>query len=182
MTENWESIRRCVELGVPFKDVSDKFGVTETALRKQASRNKWLVPNRLEKLKQEAALRLETGECQSGVLSEISHAPPQNTSPNVPELVGVTLAQIGDQLRHVVAGKALSALKKADLSSLPINNWQDAKIAAEVGLKAAGLDNASGPSVNVLFGGTGFGSDPSPLIEIDAANFTSQADSDTEIL
>ena len=180
MTEHWESIRRCAELGVPAKAIAEKFGVTTEAMRKRADRENWLIPSRLDKLKS----KLAVGEDAAALSADCPKTPekPSSDVPNVQEFAVGTLAQIGDQLRHVVAGKALSALKKADLSSLPINNWQDAKIAAEVGLKAAGLDNASGPSVNVLFGGTGFGSDPSPLIEIEAAESPNHRDEETDLL
>lgn len=156
-------------------EVAARFGVEPTAIRQRAKREGWLVPSRVSALKatQDRSLAVSRGVID-----------PDNPTKSIKavDIVTESLDSIGTQLRHVVASKALSALRKADLASLPIDTWQDAKIAAEVGLKAAGLDNASGPSVNVLFGGTGFGSDPSPLIEIDAANFTSPADSDTEIL
>ena len=157
-------------------DVGLRFGVDANAIRQRAKREGWLVPSRVTSLKvtQDKNVALSRGVMP---LHENGQKPVTAV-----DVVTESLDSIGTQLRHVVASKALIALKRADLASLPIDTWQDAKVAAEVGLKAAGLDNASGPSVNVLFGGTGFGSDPSPLIEIDATNFTSQEDSDTEIL
>ena len=72
---------------------------------------------------------------------------------------------MGAELKTVTLSKALHAIKRADLASLPIDSWQDAKIAFEVGLKAAGLDQQAGPTVSVLISSA----DSAPLIEIDAA-------------
>lgn len=74
---------------------------------------------------------------------------------------------MGAQLQTTVLSKTLQALRKADLASLPINSWQDAKLATEVGLKVAGLESNQGPAVSLVFTGTG---DLPPLVEIDAVS------------
>jgi hypothetical protein len=81
-------------------------------------------------------------------------------------LVTDTIASMGQELKTVTLQKTLAAIKRTDLASLPIDSWQDAKTAFEIGLKAAGLDQQAGPSVSVIVSGT---PDNAPLIEIDAA-------------
>ena len=183
---DWTEVRRAAELGVPMREVGERFGIEHAAVRQRCKRENWLIPNKIEALREkQVQTRL------SRTLSQPVTKPPLNANesqqevtvtPTAALVAAESLDSIGTQLRHVVASKALSALRKADLASLPIDTWQDAKIAAEVGLKAAGLDNTSGPSVNVLFGGTGFGSDPSPLIEIDAAESPNHRDGETDSL
>lgn len=182
---DWTEVRRAAELGVPMREVGERFGIDYAAVRQRCKRENWLIPDKVQALLEKQRQVQRLSHMSPGVTktplnaTELQEA--VTVTPTAALVAAESLDSIGTQLRHVVASKALIALKRADLASLPIDTWQDAKIAAEVGLKAAGLDSASGPSVNVLFGGTGFGSDPSPLIEIDAANFTSPADSDTEI-
>jgi hypothetical protein len=72
---------------------------------------------------------------------------------------------MGAELKTVTLQKTLAAIKRADLSSLPIDSWQDAKTAFDVGLRAAGLDSQAGPAVSVIVSGA---PDSAPLIEIDA--------------
>ena len=85
----------------------------------------------------------------------------------VPEkITAETLAAMGQELKITTLSKALTAIKRADLASLPIDSWQDAKTAFDIGLKAAGLDQQSGPSVSVIVSGT---PESAPLIEIDAS-------------
>jgi hypothetical protein len=98
------------------------------------------------------------------VVSGSVQSPPSKES-LVPEIVSGTLAEMGADLQTTVMRGTLAAIKRANLASLPIESWGDAKTAVEVGLKVSGLESqASGPSLNVLFA-----SAPAPAIEIDAS-------------
>lgn len=187
---DWTEVRRAAELGVPMREVGERFGIDYAAVRQRCKRENWLIPDKVQALLEKQRQVQRLSHVSPGVTKTPLNATELQeavtvTAPVTPTAALVaaeSLDSIGTQLRHVVASKALSALRKADLASLPIDTWQDAKVAAEVGLKAAGLDNASGPSVNVLFGGTGFGSDPSPPIEIDAAESLNHRDGETDLL
>lgn len=86
---------------------------------------------------------------------------------STPEKITVeTLAGMGQELKITTLQKTLQAIKRADLASLPIDSWSDAKTAFEIGLKAAGLDSQAGPAVSVIVSGS---PDSAPLVEIDAA-------------
>jgi hypothetical protein len=159
---DWQSIRRCVELGVPPKSAAEKFGVGYDALRQRACREKWLTPARLDAIR--------SAQAPAPAPATMSQAPApasqSDSSPVALSLVTDTIASMGAELKTITLQKTLAAIKRADLASLPIDSWSDAKTAFEVGLKAAGLDQQAGPSVSVIVSGT---PDNAPLIEIDAA-------------
>ena len=141
---DWQSIRRCVELGVPLKDAAEKFKVTYEAIKKRGQREAWMTPAKIEQLR--------------------ADVPPPSPAMIPPAIIAGTIAEMGAELKTVTLQKTLAAIKRADLASLPIDSWQDAKTAFEVGLKAAGLDQQTGPAVSVIVSS----SDSAPLIEIDA--------------
>ena len=142
---DWQSIRRCVELGVPLKDAAEKFNVTYEAVKKRNQRESWITPAKIEHLR--------------------ADVPPSSPTAISPAIVAGTIAEMGAELKTVTLSKALTAIKRADLASLPIDSWSDAKTAFEIGLKAAGLDSQAGPAVSVIVSSA----DSAPLIEIDAA-------------
>ncbi len=146
---DWQSIRRCAELGVPLKTVAEKFGVNYEAVKKRNQRENWLTPAKLEEVRAQKLAKV-----------------PQPSPDSAPlDVVTGTVAEMGQELQTTVLSKTLAALKRANLAALPIESWGDAKTAVEVGLKVSGLEaQASGPSLNVLFTGA-----PSPLVEIDPA-------------
>jgi hypothetical protein len=145
---DWQSIRRCAELGVPLKTVAEKFGVNYEAVKKRNQRENWLTPAKLD-------------EVRAQKLAQV----PQSSPDSAPlDVVTGTVAEMGQELQTTVLSKTLAALKRANLAALPIESWGDAKTAVEVGLKVSGLESqAQGPSLNVLFTGA-----TAPLVEIDA--------------
>jgi hypothetical protein len=163
---DWLSIRRCAELGVPLKTLAEKFGVTWEAVRKRNQRENWLTPSKLAEIRAEKT---------AAVTPKSQATPPA-------ELVTGTIAEMGQELQTTVLSKTLAALRKADFASLPIASWQDAKTAVDVGLKAAGLDSAQVPAVNIMLNA---GNSPD-LVEIEALESvprgTIQAQEDADIL
>jgi len=145
---DWQSIRRCAELGVPLKTVAAKFNVNYEAVKKRNQRENWLTPTKLEEVRAQKLAKV-----------------PQSSPDSAPlDMVTGTIAEMGAELQTTVLSKTLAAIKRADLAGLPIDSWSDAKTAVEVGLKVSGLEaQAGGPSLNVLFTGA-----PAPSIEIDA--------------
>lgn len=145
---DWESARRAAETGAPLRAVAESFGASFDAVRQRSLREKWLIPSRVESLRRE----------QKAHMSQSVATPPAG------EVSAATLAAMGGELKITTLQKTLAAIKRADLSSLPIDSWQDAKTAFEVGLKAAGLDQQAGPAVSVIVSSA----DSAPLVEIDA--------------
>lgn len=170
---DWESARRAAETGAPLRLVAERYGAEYEAVRKRSQRERWLIPSRVETLREkQRQFLIEQGKKEG--LSQTVPQPPKETSSQLAETQGTppapeqvtaeSLAVMGQSLRSTVLQKTLAALKRADLASLPIDSWSDAKTAVEVGLKASGLEAAAGqgPSVNVLFS-----SAAPPVIEID---------------
>jgi hypothetical protein len=147
---DWESARRAAETGAPLRAVAESYGVDIEAIRKRSLREKWLIPSRVETLREKQ---------REAIMSHHVQSTPE-------KITAESLAAMGHELKITTLSKTLHAIKRADLSSLPIDSWQDAKTAFDVGLKAAGLDQQAGPSVSVIVSGT---PDNAPLIEIDAA-------------
>ncbi len=158
---DWQSIRRCVELGVPPKNAAEKFGVSYDAIRQRACREQWLTPARLDAIRAAQA----PAPAPAAMSQAPAHTSQSDSSPGAVSLVTDTIAAMGQELKTVTLSKALTAIKRADLASLPIDSWSDAKTAFEIGLKAAGLDSQAGPAVSVLISSA----DSAPLVEIDAA-------------
>jgi hypothetical protein len=147
---DWESARRAAETGAPLRVVAESFGASFDAVRQRSLRERWLIPSRVETLRREQKARVSQSVAASPA-GEVSAA---------------TLAAMGQELKITTLQKTLHAIKRTDLASLPIDSWQDAKTAFDIGLKAAGMDSPSGPSVSVIVSGA---PDSAPLIEIDAA-------------
>jgi len=159
---DWPELRRAAETGVPLRTVAEKFGASFDAVRQRALREKWLIPSRVEALREQQRMtRLSqavTNPQEKGTTSHASLATAEQVNAE-------SLVSMGETLRHTVLSKTLAALKRANLASLPIDSWSDAKTAVEVGLKVSGLESqAQGPSLNVLFTGA-----TAPIVEIDAS-------------
>ena len=163
---DWVSIRRCAELGVPLKTLAEKFGVNYEAVKKRNQREDWLTPAKIEEARAQ----------------KLASVPPPSLKDDSAAVVKGTIAEMGQELQTTVLSKTLAALRKADLASLPIASWQDAKTAVDVGLKAAGLDSAAAPAVSIMLNA---GNSPE-LVEIDARESaprgTIQAQEEADIL
>ena len=133
----WEDIRRTVEAGVPMGDASKKYGVKYDTLKKRAQRERWLTDSRI-KSAIEARKSKKTG---TGI---VPHPSPES-------VISDSLEGMGTELRQSALAIARSALMSlAKTGTLPIESWQDAKLATEIGLKAAGLDSSNAPPVQIL--------------------------------
>ena len=157
---DWSEIRSACEAGLGLSEAARKWGIDSAAVRMRAMREKWIHPAKVAKLAEKFK------EQKQAALPAVTNASQQGAPLTAATAVTESIAELGAQLQTTVLSKTLQALRKADLASLPINSWQDAKLATEVGLKVAGLESAgAGPSVNVVFTGTG---DLPPLVEIEA--------------
>jgi len=156
---DWIEIRRACEAGMGLSEAARKWGVDSAAVRQRSKRENWIHPVKVAKLAEQ--FRQQKLEMSPTV----TNTPEKTLSPTAQEAVTESVAEMGSQLKSVVMRGTLAALKRANLSALPIESWGDAKTAVEVGLKVSGLEaQAAGPSLNVLFTGA-----TAPLIEIDAS-------------
>jgi hypothetical protein len=171
---DWEEARRAAETGAPIAFVAEKFGVSFEAVKKRSQRENWLLPCRVEALREKQRAYVLEQAKKEGLSPTVPNLPKEGplvspemkgTSQQAAPVTAESLAIMGESLRSTVLQKTLAALRKARLEDLPIESWGDAKTAVEVGLKVSGLESqAQGPSLNVLFA-----SAPAPAIEIDAS-------------
>lgn len=185
---DWEEARRAAETGAPLRFVAEKFGASFDAVRQRSLREKWLIPSRVEALREKqraAVLQMSKGAPMSQPVATPSKDSPAPvavspaTTPAAGPVTAESLAVMGQDLQATVLSKTLAALKKANLADLPINSWQDAKLATEVGLKVAGLESQAGPAVSLVFTGTG---DLPPLVEIEAVSRPIETGNEQDLL
>ena len=138
--ERWIEIRRAVEAGMTQKEASDVFKISYEAIKKRAQREEWLTENRIKEAK----------EAKIASLVPDKSLAPQNALQAVVE--SFESHRSGTLLNLAkLAGKGI---ERAVAANLEIENWQDAKIAADIALKLHGVGN-EGVQVNVLVGGDG---------------------------
>lgn len=133
---DWPTVRSSVEAGASYAKCAEVFGIKETAIRKRASLDKWLVPSRVRGI--------------------VSRAPVRRVSQEVSQTLGERAVaeswqERAESHRVLVFGKAADALRAAVPPAL--RTWRDFEIADRVARKAAGLEESGAPEVNVMFQG-----------------------------
>jgi len=120
-----------------MKEAAEKFSVKYDTLKKRAQRERWLTDSRIKS----AIVARKQAKVSAGV---IPHPSPES-------VLSENLEEMGTELRQSALAIARSALMSlAKTGTLPIESWQDAKLATEIGLKAAGLDQNNAPPVQIL--------------------------------
>lgn len=122
--ERWQEIRRAVEAGMSQKEASDVFRVSYDAIRQRAAREEWITEKRL------AAMKAERVTSESQQLASESKRPET-------ALQALTESMEGYKSRTILglAKLAEKGVSRAVSADLPVENWQDAKIAAEIAMK-----------------------------------------------
>ena len=133
---DWPTVRSAVEAGASYAKCAEVFGIKETAIRKRASLDKWLVPSRVRGI--------------------VSRAPVKRVSQEVSQTLGERAVAESWQARAeshrvLVFGMATDALRAAVPPEL--RTWRDFEIADRVARKAAGLEGSGSSEVNVMFQG-----------------------------
>lgn len=132
-------IQRAVEAGLSIGEAAKAFDLDFQRVKKMAQRGNWMTISQREKAMAETREKLSLSP----------KCPPAKTGV---QALTETLAQKGENLRHLALKLSEKGLKQALSADLPIESWDDAKKAWEIGAKAAGLDKGEGASVTVLFG------------------------------
>ncbi len=131
---DWPTVRSAVEAGASYAKCAEVFGIKETAIRKRASLDKWLVPSRLRGIVSRASVRRVSQEV-SQTLGE--------------RAVAESWQERAESHRALMFGKATEALRAAVPPAL--RTWRDLEIADRVARKAAGLEGSGAPEVSVFF-------------------------------
>ena len=123
--DQWEQVKQACIAGMSYRDAEKVFKVDYFAIKQRAWREEWPTPLKLEKMRREKAV---TPVLQEGRVSEKR---PETA------LQALTESMEGYKSRTMLslfklAEKGVSRAVSADL---PVENWQDAKIAAEIAMK-----------------------------------------------
>ncbi len=176
--DQWGEVRRAVEAGMGMPEAAKQWGVDYEAVKKRAQREEWLTDSRIkmlaEKLKAEEALKIERKNAAEGKSLTVPQAENgQKTAgeailPQKSALESVAASLEGYRSRTLLklAKLAEKGVEKAIDANLNIENWQDAKIAAELALKLHAPQAGNSVQVNVLTDGSAsFEVENFPVIE-----------------
>jgi hypothetical protein len=172
---DWAEIRRACEAGLSLIDAAKVFQISYEALRKRAQRETWLHPAKVEELKnqkKQEMLELRAKAIASQVRPEGVIAPLNASQALTETFEG---HRSGTLLK--LAKLASNGLERAVSANLEIENWQDAKIVADIAMKLHNVGQDS-VQVNVLVGGDG-GFD-GPAIEIEGVDSAFDGDDDMD--
>ena len=149
-TDPWAACREAVALGVGLKQAATTYGLSYSAAKTRASREKWPTP-----LKVAAAADALKAAAQ----------PPAT-------LAAQSWAERGEAHRAAVFKLASEALARAKPRRL--EEWADIERAARIADRAAGLDKPAA-AVNICFP-EGLSSESRPIFDISANDTTKEPD------
>ena len=123
---DWQQCRSAVEAGLELPEASRVFKVPYEAVKKRAQREGWLHPAKVETLKNE--------KTREAILSRTC---PDGEKPATTALEAVSASLEGYRSRTLLglAKLAEKGVSRAIDANLEIENWQDAKIAADIAMK-----------------------------------------------
>lgn len=144
--ERWLEVRRAVEAGMSQAEASKVFSVSYEAIRKRAIREEWITERRLEAMKAEKTVPSQSQGAETA-------------------LQALATSLEGRRSRTILklAEAAEKGIERFANANLEVENWQDAKIVADIAMKLHNVGQ-EGVNVNVLVGGDG-GFD-GPVIEL----------------
>ena len=162
--EQWQEVRKACEAGMTYGEASEKWQIENATIRKRAQREEWITTTRI-KIMAEKIIEKESQDKAEGIKSRAvtSGQDVARVPSNAIQAVAETFEshRSGTLLNLArMAGKGISRAVQADL---PIENWHDAKIVADIATKLHNVGQ-EGVNGNVLVGGDG-GFD-GPVVEI----------------
>ncbi len=163
--EQWGQVERACVAGMTYAEASKVFQVTQEAIRQRAFREEWLTPIKIEKMRREQAV---TRVSQEGAVS-------QNRAETALEALSTTLEGYRSRTVTGLARLAEKGISRAVSADLPIENWQDAKIVADIAMKLHQIGN-DGVQVNVCAAFAGM--EEGPLVETEAETEEDETESD----
>lgn len=155
--EQWGQVERACVAGMSYAEASRVFQVTQEAVRQRAFREQWLTPIKIERMKREQAV---TALSQQGAVS-------QNRPETAVEAVATSFEGYRSRTLLQLAKAAENGIKRMVEADLPIENWQDAKSAADIAMK---LHNVGQDSVQVNIAQAFAGMDEGPVVSIEGVN------------
>lgn len=148
--ETWELIRTANMRGVPIRELSEKYGVTRDAIRQKRCRDKvWQAVVNPDVVIENAGIINESSQAVTVASDSLSLA--QKVASSVSE----SIAAVGQQNRLLALQIASKGLSRANEANLPVKDWSDVKILADITAKLTGLEGGNAVQVNVITDGSG---------------------------
>ena len=126
--EQWAQVKEACVAGMSYQDAAKIFKTSYDAIRQRASREEWLTPLKIEKVLR--AQSVTKTEQVSQRVVEVEKRPETAL-----EAVSATLEGYRSRTLLGLAKLAEKGVSRAIDANLEIENWQDAKIAADIALK-----------------------------------------------
>ncbi len=147
----WDEMKDAVEKhGMTLLQVSEQFGVSHDAVKQRASRHEWLTPKRLAEL----LAKRRTAEMERASLAVTQGGVVVKCAPDAIQAVSDTFERHRSTTLLGLAKLAGKGIERAISANLEVENWQDAKIVADIAMKLHNVGQ-EGVNVNVLVGGDG---------------------------
>lgn len=153
----WSHIRDAVVAGVPISVVSNRSGVPEQWISVRSEAQKWLTPERRERIIQQYGLT--NPETLAKVQSELDLAAAAVSSDRALKYRAMVAQNAGRLLETALEGGVLE----------PPTKWKDAQIADNMVRKAFGLED--GPEVQQIIQLGALTQEPQEVIDISAEVF-----------
>ena len=134
--EQWQEVRRAVEAGLSMPDAAKTWQIDYETVKKRAQREEWLTESRIkalaEQLKAKETLKIENANKSLAVPTrpKIEKRPE-----NALQAVSESLEGYRSRTLLGLAKLAEKGVSEAIAADLPVENWQDAKIAADIAMK-----------------------------------------------
>ena len=172
VTPHWDEIRRLAEQGVPIKDLSSRYSVSEKTIWNRSCSEDWLTPGRLK------AKISQSYKNRSGISRDDPLFEGPGLSEKAESLLLDTWETRAESLRNLSYSVAVEAIKSAK-GQIVLESASDLKHAVHVARQATGVLDTETPAVQLsLFAGS---PDSGPRI-IEATDCTPDAlRQDTEL-
>lgn len=168
--EQWQEVRKACEAGMTYGEASEKWQIENATIRKRAQREEWITTTRI-KIMAEKIIEKESQDKAEGIKSRAvtSGLDVAKVPSNAISAVVETFESHRSGTLLNLAKLAGKGIERAINANLEVENWQDAKIVADIAMKLHNVGQ-EGVNVNVLVGGEG-GFD-GPLIEISEGDYS----------
>ena len=129
---DWSEVRRACEAGLTLADASRVFGIDREAVKQRAWRENWLHPAKIEALKAEKLKLLESQQA-----AELSPGYNHGAKKAETAIQALTESMEGYKSRTMLSLLKLAekGVSRAVSADLPVENWQDAKLVADIAMK-----------------------------------------------
>ena len=148
VTPHWDEIRRLAEQGVPIKDLSTRYGVSDKTIWNRSCSEDWLTPGRLK------AKISQSYKNRSGISRDDPLFEGPGLSEKAESLLLDTWETRAESLRNLSYSVAVEAIKSAK-GQIVLESASDLKHAVHVARQATGVLDAETPAVQLsLFAGS----------------------------